>query len=92
MKDIEDLQASCRRRVDEAITVMDRNRDGKWTESIAVGGERFIEAIKRLLGMEAKGRKIIGSEKRYELREAAASYSGNFAPKNGHLSLQNSYF
>jgi hypothetical protein len=92
MKDIEDLQASCKNRVDEAIAVMDRTRDSKWTESIAVGSEGFIEATKNLLGIKAKGRKIIGSEKSYELREPAASYGGNFAPENGHLSLQNGYF
>ena len=92
MKDIEDLQASCKNRVDEALAVMDRPRDSRWTESIAVGSEGFIKATKNLLGIKAKGRKIIGSEKSYELREPAASYGGNFAPENGYLSLQNVYF
>ena len=92
MKDIEDLQASCQNRVDEAIAIMDRTRDSKWTESIAVGSEGFIEATKNLLGIKAKGRKIIGSEKSYELREPAASYGGNFTPENGPLSHKNSYF
>jgi putative transposase len=92
MKDIEDLQASCKNRVDEAIVAIDQSRDRKWTESIAVGNERFIEATKRLLGVKAKGRKIIGNEKSYELREQTASYGGNFTPENGHVSLQNTYF
>ena len=92
MKDIEDLQAWCKKRVDEAIVGINQTRDSKWTESIAVGSEGFIEATKRLLGIKAKGRTIIGSEKGYELRELAASYGGNFTPENGHLSLQNSYF
>ena len=92
MKDIEELHASCRRRVEEAITGMDRNRESKWTESIAVGSERFIEATKRLLGIKAKGRKIIGGEKSFELREPAVSYGGNFTLENGNLSLQNAYF
>jgi len=63
MKDIEDLQASCKNRVDEAITGIDQTRDSKWTESIAVGSERCIEATKSMLGIKAKGRKIIGREK-----------------------------
>jgi putative transposase len=91
MKDIEDLQASCKKRVDEAIVGTNQTRVSKWTESIAVGSERFIEATKSILGIKAKGRKIIGSEKSYELREPAAFYGGNLAPENGHLSLQNSY-
>jgi hypothetical protein len=45
-----------------------------------------------MLGIKAKGRKIIGREKSYELREAAASYGGDFAPENGHLSLKNAYY
>lgn len=92
MKDIEDLQASCKNSVDEAITGIDQTRDSKWTESIAVGSERFIEATKSMLGIKAKGRKIIGREKSYELREAAASYGGDFASENGHLSLKNAYY
>ena len=92
MKDFEDLQSSCKQRVDELITGMNQTRDGKWTESIAVGSEGFIEATKSILGIKAKGRKIIGGEKSFELREAAASYGINFAPKNGLLSLKNSYF
>ena len=51
-----------------------------------------IDAAKRLLGVKAKGRKIIGSEKRYELREPIASYGGNFTPENGHVSLETTYF
>ena len=70
---------------------MDQNRDSKWTESIAVGSERFIETTKRLLGIKAKGRKIIGGEKSFELREPAVFYGGDFTPENSHLSLQNGY-
>jgi len=92
MKDREDLQASCKNRADEAIVAIDQSRDSTCKESIAVGNERFIEATKRLLGVKGKGRKIIGSEKSYELREPTASYGGNFTPENGHISLQNTYF
>ena len=92
LKDMEELQISCKKRVDEKITGMKQTRDGKWTESIAVGSEGFIAATKSILGIKAKGRKIIGGEKSFELREPAASYGINFAPENGPLSLKNSYF
>ena len=61
MKDIGELQESCRKRVER-------------------------------LGIKAKGRKIVGSKKSYELREPAVSYGGNFTPENGLLRLQNTYF
>lgn len=92
IRDIDDLQESCKNRVDEAIKEMDHTRDSKWTESIAVGNERFIAATKELLRIKAKGRKIIGSEKGYELREPAASYSNHFATENGLLRPQNAYY
>jgi len=46
--------------------------------------------IKRL-GIRAKGRKIVGSKKSYELRETAIPYGANLAPENGLLRLQNTY-
>ncbi|MCJ7538523.1 MAG: hypothetical protein MUO88_02550, partial [Desulfobacterales bacterium] len=91
MKDIGELQESCRKRVEEDLATRNQSRDSKWTESIAVGSERFIEATKSILGIKAKGRKIIGSEKSYELREPAASYGGNFTPENGLLTYISRY-
>ena len=64
----------------------------KWTESIAVGSKVFIEAAQKRLGIKAKGRKIVGSKKSYELRESAIPYGDNFASENGLLRLQNMYF
>ena len=71
---------------------MDQSREIKWTESIAVGSESFIEATIKRLGIKAKGRKIIGSTKSYELREPGVPYGGSFAHENGLLRLQNTYF
>lgn len=92
IRDINGLQESCENRVGDAIKEMDQSRDSKWTESIAVGNERFIETIKDLLGIKAKGRKIIGREKGYQLREPATSYGAHFAPENGLLRSQNTYY
>ncbi|MDY7036040.1 MAG: hypothetical protein SV375_07765 [Thermodesulfobacteriota bacterium] len=70
----------------------DQSREIKWTESIAVGSKSFIEATIKKLGIRAKGRKVVGSGKSYELREPAVPYGVNFTPENGSLTLQNSYF
>ena len=43
------------------------------------------------LGMQAKGRRIIGSNKSYELHEPAIPYRANLTPENGLLRLQNTY-
>ena len=67
-------------------------RDGKWTESIAVGNESYIEDTIQRLGIKAKGRGIIGGDKSCELRELTASYGGNFTPENGPLRPQNVYY
>jgi hypothetical protein len=92
MKDIGELQEFCRKRVEEDLATRNQSRDSKWTESIAVGSKAFIEATIKKLGIKAKGRKIVGSEKSYELREPGVPYGGNFTPENGLLRLQNTYF
>ena len=51
-----------------------------------------IEGTIKRLGIKAKGRKIIGSNKSYELREPDVPYGGNFTHENGLLRLQNTYF
>ena len=92
MKDLGELQESCRNRVEGNLATRNQSRDRKWTESIAVGSKPFIEATKKRLGIKAKGRKILGSKKSYELREPGVSYGGDFTPENGLLGLQNSYY
>jgi putative transposase len=92
MKDLGELQQSCRKRVEEELAAGDQSRDSKWTESIAVGSKVFIEATIERLGIRAKGRKIVGSERSYELHEPEVPYGANLAPENGPLRLQNTYF
>jgi len=44
------------------------------------------------IGIKAKGRKIIGSKKGYELREPAIPYGANLTPENDLLRPQNTYY
>ena len=64
MKDIGELQESCRKRVEQNMATENQSRDNKWTESIAVGRKAFIEAVIKRLGIKAKGRKIVSSKKK----------------------------
>jgi hypothetical protein len=64
----------------------------KWTQSIAVGREPFVEKIKAELGIRAIGREVMGEDGIYELREPDVSYDAIFAGKNTGLRPKNTYF
>ena len=56
------------------------SRERKWTESLAVGSQEFIEFFKEELGDQGRSRDIVqsGDKKTYELREDPLSYKLNF--------------
>lgn len=64
----------------------------QWTESIAVGSKAFIEATKGRLGTKAKGRRVLGQNGAYELREPELPYKTNFDSENAVLTSKNTYF
>ncbi|MBW2429277.1 MAG: hypothetical protein JRF56_09980 [Deltaproteobacteria bacterium] len=43
--------------------------EGKWTQSIAIGSEGFVEKTRQELGIRAKGRKVVEARASYQLRE-----------------------
>jgi len=92
MRDFDEIQESCRCKVDDVIGFQDCDRESKWTESIAVGFKGFVEATKERLGIRAKGRKVFSNNGAYELQEPAAPYKGDFDLENGALRLENTYF
>jgi putative transposase len=55
--------------VAEALARAEMGREGKWTESVAVGSEDFVGRIRTKLGLRAKGRRVSGMEGDYTLRE-----------------------
>ena len=56
------LKYFCKSRVDEAISEMDKLRDRKWTESVVVGSEKFIEVTKKYLALKQKAGKKLRME------------------------------
>jgi putative transposase len=92
MRDLDDLQKSCKNRIDETLDSEKQSRESKWTESVAVGSKPFIEATIKKLGIKAKGRKVVRNSKSYELREPAVPYGGDFTYENGLLRFKNTYF
>ena len=90
--DAEELKAAYRGWVEEALAGSGHERRPEWTESIAVGSESFLRTMKERLGIRAKGRKLVGGESRFELREVSARYVDGFRGKNVDLSGENTLF
>jgi 3-hydroxyisobutyrate dehydrogenase-like beta-hydroxyacid dehydrogenase len=73
--------------VDSAIQAENKGREAKWTQSIAVGNESFIEKIKEALGFRARGRKIHHAGDSFELRETLKPYGTTNALASGNTFL-----
>ena len=90
--EVNEFAESYRGWVDEALKRVKYHREPKWTESIAVGSESFVNEAKKFLGAEGKGRKVREREGVFELREDKISYSGILGHENEALSPQNCYY
>jgi len=62
-------------------------KEGKWTQSIAVGSKSFIEKVKEALKFRSKGRKIISADDTFELREVLTAYGKTNEPDPGNTFL-----
>ena len=91
VSDIE-LRREHREWVEEAIIRDGRTRQPLWSESIAVGSEKFILGVLEKLQIRAKGRKVRKVGERYELREPPATYSAPFTLENERLRLDNGFY
>jgi len=89
---LEDLKKSHSGWVEEALANDGYDRESQWTESVAVGGKGFIEAIKKALGFQVKGRDVIGVGESYQLREQQSAYSPLLGHEKNDLSDDNTYF
>ncbi len=73
-------------------------RKQRWTESLAVGSNTFINDSLPQLGLRARGRKIIDKGQTSQIREEIQSYNpflggqnGIIAPKNTMIWQQDAY-
>ena len=85
----DDLKNTHSRWVDSEIQNDSRNKENKWTQSIAVGSKTFIEKMKKALGYRTKGRKIISADDTFELREAIAPFDNADNLDSGNTYLWN---
>ena len=92
IRSMDELKRTHRDFVEEALKNQGRERDRRWTESIAVGSEAFVRDTKERLGIKAVGREVMGGEGSFELREMEVPYEANFTPEKADLSQENGFF
>lgn len=78
--------------VSDALRVDRHERDSKWSQSVAIGSEAYIERIKKELGTKVIYRDKKSVDNGFELREEISPYNADFDPKNDSLSPNNRYF
>jgi putative transposase len=66
-------------------------RNSLWSESVAVGGEHFVEDIKQRLAGRVQGRSFVSHYGISGLKEPQATYKTLFDGKKGIVSLDNAY-
>ncbi len=77
--------------VNEELATDRKQREEKWTKSIAVGSKEFVNRVQINLGGRANGRKIQGDEAGYQLREASETYSALFEDEKDDMGSNNAY-
>jgi hypothetical protein len=92
VRDTGELKEAYRGWVKEALEGSGQERRPEWTGSIAVGSESFLRAIQERLGIRAKGRKVVGGESRFALREVSAPYIDVSRGENADLSGKNTFY
>lgn len=63
------------------LSVACSKRDGKWSDSLAVGSQTFVETVASRLGLRARFRNIAEKEGDFILREARSAYDADYEPK-----------
>ena len=85
----DDLKDSHYKWVESAIQTDNRDKETKWTQSIAVGSKTFIEKMKGALGYRVRGRKIFCGDETFELREVITPYGKANNLESGNTFLWN---
>lgn len=78
---VDELASAHEEWINTALASGDRDREPKWSESIAVGRRAFIEEVKRELAGRARYRRIAEDEGASVLRDAAGEYGIISGPK-----------
>ena len=84
LNNFETLKTSRQKLVEAALKNKHASRDPKWTESVAVGNERFVRSVQTCLGIRARGRSVIGDyisgNESFRFKETQVPYGDVFLP------------
>ena len=83
------FQTAHRDWINSTLKADSMRRREKWTESLAVGGNKFINDILSQMGFRANGRKIIEKGQALQIREEIQSYNPLFESQNGIIAPKN---
>jgi len=75
--------------VDAGLSENIAGRDDRWSESIVVGSEGFVEQVKIELGLRAQHRRVLVADGLYTLREPVPPYGDHFDRENEALRPNN---
>lgn len=77
----------------EEMLKQDRlSREDKWSSSIGVGSEEFMQKVRNDLGIRAQGRTVVGEAGDFELRESVTPYIAPFGAEKEDIGLDNAIF
>jgi putative transposase len=77
--------------VETALQTGAMTRDDRWSESVAVGSEQFVEQVKAELGSAVGRRQITAEDKTYSLREPSPPYLARFEAEKVAISQNSAY-
>ena len=85
------FQTAHRKRVDDSLTSCENKRESQWTDSIAIGSNKFVKKIISQLGSRAKGRRILEEGQAFQIREATEPYNVFFDDEKCDIAPENAY-
>jgi hypothetical protein len=91
IRNVEELKIAYREWVEEGLVKQDLDRHPRWTESIAVGSESFIEKTRAELGIKADERRVREEDGVFEIRERGIPYHKGNSPDPIEFISDNTY-
>ena len=88
---VPDLQRQLREWVAQGLQGMPSGKEEKWSTSIAIGSDQFIERVKSSLAVKAPHKPDAMNQERNTIKEDLVSYSLHFNSKIGALRGNNSH-
>ena len=86
------FQIAHREWVDDALRAGIAGRDERWSQSLAVGSQAYLDKVKAALGGRATHRQIAEADGMHALRESVIAYTPQFEGKNSPPRLNNTHF